>query len=275
MNQIYGNITIVLVVYIPDLNFFHKQINLFSNKFKVVIVDLSPQKFKIKEIIEDEKNILIIDGLNNGQGYGHNLALRNIHTKYALYVDIDAEIDFVKIKKLYSYAEKIKYFSILVANTNNKITNKRLAIIEHCDASVMLYNISNIKKYPMFDEKIFLYFEEKEYFSRLNKTNNKVYIAPKVIVNHHQGTSSNINLIKNLKNLQQWHYLWSMFYVNKKMFGFLVSLKKILPLVLVDFMKMIYYFLQFKILLASRRASRLSGAFLSILGFPSFKRPKF
>ena len=40
--------------------------------------------------------------------------------------------------------------------------------------------------------------QEKEYFSRLNKTNNKVYIAPKVIVKHHQGTSSNINLIKNL-----------------------------------------------------------------------------
>lgn len=275
MNQIYDNITIVLVVYIPDLNFFHKQINLFSNKFKIVIVDLSPQKFKIKEIIEDEKNTLIIDGLNNGQGYGHNLALRNIQTKYALYVDIDAEIDLVKIKKLYSYAEKIKDFSILVANTNNKITNKRLAIIEQCDASVMLYNINTIKKYPMFDEKIFLYFEEKEYFSRLNKTNNKVYIIPKVIVNHHQGSSSNINLIKNLKNLQQWHYLWSMFYVNKKMFGFLVSLKKILPLVLVDFMKMIYYFLQFKILPTSRRASRLSGAFLSILGFSSFKRPKF
>jgi GT2 family glycosyltransferase len=275
MNQIYGNITIVLVVYIPDLNFFHKQINLFSNKFKIVIVDLSPQKFNIKEMIEDKKNILIINGLNNGQGYGHNLALRNIHTKYALYVDIDAEIDLVKIKKLYSYAEKIKDFSILVANTNNKITNKRLAIIEDCDASVMLYNINTIKKYPMFDEKIFLYFEEKEYFSRLNKTNNKVYIAPKVIVYHHQGTSSDIKLIKNLKNLQQWHYLWSMFYVNKKMFGFLVSLKKILPLVLVDFVKMTYYFLQFKILLASRRASRLSGAFLSILGFPSFKRPKF
>jgi GT2 family glycosyltransferase len=275
MNQIYDNITIVLVVYIPDLNFFHKQINLFSNKFKIVIVDLSPQKFKIKEIIEDEKNTLIIDGPNNGQGYGHNLALRNIHTKYALYVDIDAEIDLIKIKKLYSYAEKIKDFSILVANTNNKITNKRLAIIEQCDASVMLYNINTIKKYPMFDEKIFLYFEEKEYFSRLNKTNNKVYIIPKVIVNHHQGSSSNINLIKNLKNLQQWHYLWSMFYVNKKMFGFLVSLKKILPLVLVDFMKMIYYFLQFKIVPTSRRASRLSGAFLSILGFSSFKRPKF
>ena len=125
----------------------------------------------------------------------------------------------------------------------------------------------------MFDEKIFFYFEEYDYFFRLNKTNFKVYLLPNLYASHNQGSSVDRSLVDDVSNVQQWHYLWSMYYVYKKNTGMLNALKIVIPLIVKDIIKLIYYLITFRFKLARKRMYRLSGAIHSILGSQSFKRP--
>jgi len=269
-----NEITIIFITFIPNINLLKKQINIFKEHFEILIVDMSPNEFRVTNYLQDLNKISIINKENKGQGFGHNTAIKEVKTKYGLYIDIDADIDIKKIKKLYRYANLLKKFSILIPNSNHKLKKNKIREITDCEASVMLFNIDVLKKEEMFDEKIFLYFEEGDLFKRLNKKFKMVYLIPKINVSHNQGTSSNPKVIKNLINLQQWHYLWSMFYVYKKNSNYFLSFINILPYITRDFIMLIIYILTLKFSHASKRYSRISGALSSMIGVPSFKRPK-
>ena len=126
----------------------------------------------------------------------------------------------------------------------------------------------------MFDEKIFFYFEELDYFSRLNLTQNKVYLIPNILFSHAQGSSVDKNIVKDVYNLQQWHKMWSMYYVNKKVYNSLYALKIVMPYVVKDLLKISMYLFILRFDLVLHRFSRLSGAISSIVGKSSYKRPK-
>ena len=214
--SIFEDTSIIFITYFPKIDLLKKNIEAFKD-FKIKIIDASPFEFNISDKINITNNIEIIKTENHGQGHGHNLGIKNVDTKFGVYIDIDAEISLDEIKKNYRYTTFIKNFSILVPESNGKNKGKKICEITDCEASILFFNISFLKNSKeKFDENIFLYFEELDFFSRLNKTKNKVLLLPKINVIHKQGTSSNSQIISNLKNLQQWHYLWSMYYVNKK-----------------------------------------------------------
>ena len=123
--------------------------------------------------------------------------------------------------------------------------------------------------------KKFFYFEELDYFSRLNKTPNKVLLIPNITFSHMQGGSVDKSIVKDVSNLQQWHYLWSMYYVNKKVFNSFYAFKIVIPLILKDISKIIIYVLMLKFDLATKRYFRLSGVVNSMCGIKSYKRPSF
>ena len=273
--QIYKDLSIILVTYIPNLKLLKEKIKIFEN-FKIIIVDASPKKFKIKDKINLNNNLNIIEIKNNGQGYANNIAIKSIKTKYAIYIDLDADFSLQKVSEIYKNANNLKNWSILIPNSNKKFVHlNRIMEIDNCEASVFFLNIEKVRKYPMFDENIFFYFEELDYFSRLNKTQDKVLLIPKISFTHIQGGSVDKKIVKDVSNLQQWHYLWSMYYVNKKVFNSFYALKVVAPLILKDIIKIILYLMILKFDLATKRYFRLSGVLNSIIGRKSFRRPSF
>ena len=271
--SIFEDTSIIFITYFPKIDLLKKNIKAFKD-FKIKIIDASPFEFNISDKINITNNIEIIKTENHGQGHAHNLGIKNVDTKFGVYIDIDAEISLNEIKKIYRYTKFIKNFSILVPDSNGKNKDKKISEIKDCEASILFFNISSLKNNKeKFDENIFLYFEELDFFSRLNKTKNKVLLLPKINVIHKQGTSSNSEIITNLKNLQQWHYLWSMYYVKKKIFNTFHAFKIVSPLIIKDIIKIIFYFTIFKFNLISNRFSRLSGVTNAMLGKKSFKRP--
>ena len=270
--SLHSDITILIVTFVPDLELLEKKVELYR-EFKLIIVDASPDEHKIINKIDLKKNIEIIKIDNNGQGFANNTGIKSAKTKYVLYIDLDANFDLKKISDIYKHAIEIKNWSILIPNSNNKILNKDIIPIDNCEASVFFVNREILIKNEMFDEKIFFYFEEYDYFSRLNKTNFKVYLLPSLYFSHNQGSSVDRTLVKDVSNIQQWHYLWSMYYVYKKNANMLKALKVVTPLIMKDMIKLIIYLITFRLKLANKRLYRLSGALNSIAGKKSFKRP--
>lgn len=268
-----SEITILLVTFVPNINLLKKKIELYKN-FKIVIVDTSPNNYKIEKSLKLQNNIHVINVNNNGQGFANNTGIKFAKSKYVLYVDLDANFDLDKIYEIYNYAKDIKQWSILIPNSNYKNTNSQIKEIDNCEASVFLINRDVVLKYEMFDENIFFYFEELDYFSRLNLTKYKVLLLPKLTFSHDQGGSVDKSIIKDVSNVQQWHYLWSMFYVYKKKKNYINALKIISPFLLKDILKLFFYILTFNFKFANKRIYRISGAISSIIGRPSYKRPK-
>jgi N-acetylglucosaminyl-diphospho-decaprenol L-rhamnosyltransferase len=272
--SIYKDVTILIVTFVPNLRLLKEKIALYK-KFKLIIVDTSPDYYKVINGIDLDNNVEVIKIDNNGQGFANNVGIKSAKTKYVLYVDLDADIDLKKIHVLYKIAIEKDSWSILIPNSNYKsIVNKNFIQIDNCEASIFFINRKIVIRDDMFDEQIFFYFEEYDYFSRLNQTNFKVYLLPNLHVSHNQGSSVDKTLVKNVSNIQQWHYLWSMYYVYKKKTGSLNALKIVTPYIIKDIIKLIFYMVTFKIALANKRFHRLSGAISSIIGKKSFKRPK-
>ena len=269
---LHSDITILIVTYVPNYELLKKKIELYK-EFKLMIIDASPDEHKIINKIDLNKNIEVIKVDNNGQGFANNTGIKSAKTKYILYVDLDANFEPDKILDIYKHAAKVQNWSILIPNSNNKILTKDIIQVDNCEASVFFVNREIVIKNEMFDEKIFFYFEEYDYFSRLNKTNFKVYLLPNLYASHNQGSSVDRSLVDDVSNVQQWHYLWSMYYVYKKNTGMLNALKIVIPLIVKDIIKLIYYLITFRFKLARKRMYRLSGAIHSILGSKSFKRP--
>ena len=268
-----SEITILLVTFVPDLNLLKKKIGLYKN-FRIIIVDTSPENYKIEKYLKSQKNVLVVKVKNNGQGFANNTGIKYSKSKFILYVDLDANFELDKIYEIYKYAQDIEKWSILIPNSNNKFKTNQIQQIDNCEASVFLINRDVVLKGKMFDENIFFYFEELDYFSRLNLTKYKVLLLPKLTFSHTQGGSVNSSIIKDVSNIQQWHYLWSMFYVYKKKTNYINALKIIFPFIIKDILKLFYYLLTLNFKLANKRLYRISGAVNSIIGRSSYKRPK-
>ena len=269
---IFDEITIIFVTYLPDLNRLISKLDYYKD-FNIIIVDASPKTNKVSKNIQIDKKIKIVSIENNGQGYANNIGIKSTNTKYGLYVDLDTNFEITKINKLYRYATKLKNWSILIPNSNNKYQEKKIKLIDNCEASIFFIIIINVIKYEMFDEKIFFYFEELDYFSRLNKTQDKVYLIPSINFLHYREGSIDKKIVKDIYNLKQWHYLWSMYYVYKKTYNTFYALKIVSPYLLKDLLKIMIYILTLRFSLIKKRIYRLSGLLNSIFGRASFKRP--
>ena len=85
-----------------------------------------------------------------GNGAGINLALKRCKTKFAIYTDIDVKFNKNTLVKLISYAKKIDNFSVIVPNHGNLNSKKQYIKKFSGEASMMLFNIVNMKKLNFF-----------------------------------------------------------------------------------------------------------------------------
>ena len=273
--------TIILISF-----YSHNHIRYLLNKiykdYKIIIIENSLSKKFKKEIENDYKNTkVIIPKKNLGNGGGINLAIKNIKTKYALYLDIDVTISRNTINKLYNACIKNKNWAVISPNQKNKKykidfyikknLSEEISEMNFVEGCALFLHLPIIRKLGMYDGNFFLYYEENDLFYRCLKNKKKILLLNKVYIQHKNNSGSDKKFNKDIKYIRDWHLMWSKFYYYKKNFSYFKGLVETYRSFISSFLKTIYYFFinnkKYK-----KYCNRFSGLFNSYIGKKSWKR---
>ena len=279
----YKELSIFLVAYKSNFE-IEKIISQINPLVNIIIVENSKLQETKNYFEKKYKNIqVILAEENKGQTGGINIGLKNIKTKYSLYLDMDVDFDVKLIDEFYLCAEKIKDFVILAPehhksrypknfthNEKNDYPNlKRMKIVH---GHFLFFKMSSVKDIGFYDENIFFYYDETDYCLRAIKKNHKIYILKGAKVNHKDGKSYDHDIQESIEPLKHWHFMWGKFYFNKKHFGFMRAFLVVIPDIFECSFKIpILFFINRK--KYEIYCSRLLGLYSSIKGEKSWKRP--
>jgi N-acetylglucosaminyl-diphospho-decaprenol L-rhamnosyltransferase len=107
----------------------------------------------------------------------------------------------------------------------------------------MIINKEKFVSKEIFDENIFLYFENTDLCLRVKKNNEKIYIIENLKFTHFGIKSSHPSFQKEVLKSRSWHFCWSKFYFYKKHFSYFFAFRKTLP----NFIRAIKYCVYYKI----------------------------
>ena len=140
---------------------------------------------------------------------------------------------------------------------------------------LMIINLEKFEDKKVFDENIFIYFEDFDLCMNIIKKGKKVFSSKILYIKHIGNSSSNAidDKLKDTANkFRNWHWRWSQFYFYKKNYSYSYAYRKC-------FSKLIRYLvmmLAFKILLDKKKFDlnkySFLGLFNSFIGKKSFYR---
>ena len=107
----------------------------------------------------------------------------------------------------------------------------------------MFLNMKKLKSFKFFDENFFLYLEEIDLCKRIKEFNQKIFICEDIMVFHYGGKAVDEKYFYEIELTRNWHWMWSLFYYNKKHQGYIYALVLILPKMISALLKFIFYFL--------------------------------
>ena len=278
-----NDITIIFVSFHSE-DIIEKSIATINHDIPIIVIENS-RNFSFKEKLEEKySNIkVIIPEQNLGNGAGINYGIKNIKTKYAFYLDVDTELYPDTIINLLEAARKIKNFSILAPNINNFVykkecylesnKNEKYTLMRFVTGCALFFEKRLFNEIGYFDENIFLYFEENDFYERCLKKKKPIYLIENSKINH-KGNSSVKNIFKEEVEINRnWHLMWSTFYFYNKHFGKITAYKKVLP----KFFSAFFNILFFTIINNKKKrkiySARFSGILNSIIGKKSWFRP--
>jgi len=248
--RIHNNLHILSISYKSD-HLIHNFIKQFNKKFKITLVENSNNFLLKKQLEKKYKNLdVIISGKNLGFGKAFNYGIKSINSKYkyVLHVNPDAKINEKNINMLFKFLDENKSAAIvspreiLKRKSKNKVSKKiNFTEVESIRGFVMMLNIKNCKKTNFFDENFFLYMEEADFCKRLNFLNKKIYLLESAEAEHLGGKSHNSNFNFKMELQRNWHFMWSLYYFNKKHYGLYFALKVTIKKFISSFFKKYFY----------------------------------
>ena len=137
----------------------------------------------------------------------------------------------------------------------------------------MFLNLEQFKEIGFFDSNFFIYLEEIDLCKRLKDKKKKIYVAPNILINHQGGSSHDEKYNFEMELSRNWHWMWSIFYFNKKHKGFLYAFFQVISKLMSAFTKYIFYSMKNNNTKKLIYKYRMSGLFNSIIGKTSWYRP--
>ena len=269
-------VTIVLVNYKCDKVKLQSCLNSIKIYTDVLLIDHS-HDFTFDEIVIPKNlNINIIKNINLGNGAGINCGIKNSKTRYVLYLDIDTVLPSNFFNILDDTVKKIKNFSVISPRVNNIYNEFTLNNTGNLILIQFLYNklFNNIvlekTNYPnikqqffvsgaimlidkmntfnkgiKFDENIFMFFEENDFFHQCFKKKQKIYLIDDLIA-HHEGGSIKDESLK-YECFKKWHWEWSKYYFLSKHYNkFIILLIAFKSIFKFSLKSLVFYFLNKK-----------------------------
>ena len=256
-----------------------------SKKINIIVIENSKDERLKKQIEKDYKNTKIYLQKNIGYGRAINFGANYVKTKYFFVMNPDTIIYKNTLRNLINVAEKIKVFGSICPDHIENKNKKKVKIVEKnkslfgLTGGAMLFKTKIFKKLNGFDDNIFRYYEDNDYFRKCILNGYDLYIANKCF-HYHKKRNSSSAIYKNIeeknyfKLISGWHGQWSKFYYHKKYDGYFPTLIKNVPKIILMLLQLnINLFFNFS--KAKYIYFKIEGLISSIIGLPSFKRSKF
>jgi N-acetylglucosaminyl-diphospho-decaprenol L-rhamnosyltransferase len=277
-------ITVVIPSYKSD-KLVISHLKKISKKINIIVIENSKDIKLKKQIEKKHKNTKIYLQKNIGYGRAINFGANYVKTKYFFVMNPDTIIYKNTLNKLINIAEKINIFGLICPDHIENKNKKKTKIVEKkksllgLTGGAMLFKTKIFEKLNGFDDNIFLYYEDNDYFRKCLLNGYDLYIAKKSF-HYHKKRNSSSAIYKNIeeknyfKLISGWHGEWSKFYYNKKYNGYFQTLLKSIPKIILMILQLIIN-LFFNFSKAKYIYFKIEGLFSSIIGLPSFKRSKF
>jgi GT2 family glycosyltransferase len=269
-------------------------LNSIDQKVKIKIIENSENFENEKEFINKYANLSIeCTGKNLGFGGGHNFGFLQTDTKFALMLSPDTicEKNFFENIKLYIKSD-LEFSLIGISFYKNepyqtygyfnkprkKETNTdSLVDVDWIAGCAMLINLDKYENKKIFDENIFIYFEDFDVCSQTIKNGGKVF-SSKLLLIEHLGNKGSIAADPNFKDIAQkfkdWHWTWSQFYFYKKNYSYLYALRKCFFKLVKSFLRMFFYKLLKNSIAYNNSKYRFLVLLNSMIGKKSYYRIK-
>ena len=254
--------TSFVIISFKSFHLIEKIIENIPEENEIIIIENSLDnnlKDKIEKMYSNVK--VIIPKKNLGYGGGLNLGVLNSKNKKVMCMVADISLKKECIIEILNILNTFNDFSILtptyfdesvhknyVMNKNDKIKsikilNNTLKEVEDIDGAIMIINKEKFISQEIFDENIFLYFENTDLCLRVKKNKEKIYIIENLKFTHHGIKSSHPSFQNEVLKSRSWHYCWSKFYFYKKHFSYFFAFRKTFP----NFIRAIKYCVYYKI----------------------------
>jgi GT2 family glycosyltransferase len=283
-----NNFTIVIVTFKSE-RVIETCLNSIDQKYAVIIVENSGDKNFKKNIESKFPNVeCYLTGSNIGMGSANNIGIKLAKTNYVLILNPDVKLTQDTIINLTSEIELINNFAIAAPmeitdlkkknygfiNNNHSKINDRPFKVDYVDGFAMLINKSRYKKNIFFDENIFMYLENNDLCKRTIENNENIYVIPKSQIVHFGAKAVSDEFFSEVEFSRNWHWMWSIFYFNKKHYGYFFALKKTYKKLITSMIRYLFYTLTFNSIKKKIYLMRFSGLYNSIIGKKSWYRPK-
>ena len=214
-------ITFVIVTFYSE-NVIYDCLDLLPKDSKKVIIENS-KNLKLKISLEKKYSNLKCYLMDENLGYGkaNNVGINFSQTEFVFILNPDVRFkssDINKFLKILSGENFVIAAPIENEELNTLSNQKKFEEVDYVKGFAMLLN----KKYlnnEYFDENFFLYLEEIDLCKRLKLLNKKIYISKNIFVKHLAGKSHDPTYSEKMEIQRNWHYMWSLFYFNKKHYG--------------------------------------------------------
>ena len=274
------DITIIITTYRSDEK-INNCLNSINTGIKIIIVENSNNK-KFKSDIEKKfQNVeCILANGNLGYGKANNIGLKKVTTKYSLILNPDTILQKETINNFFAFLKRDINFAILgpsqdensLEQEGHDYKNSNLIEASSIKGFAMFLNMSKFNNIGFFYENFFLYLEEIDLCKRTKKIKVNIYIDENIKIFHHGGKSVNQNLSREVELVRNWHWMWSLFYYNRKHFTYFRALIVVLPIFISSLTKSFFYTFISNNKKSQIYSRRLSGLFNSIIGKPSWYR---
>ena len=292
-----NDLTIVIVTYRTDEKILTDCLNSIDPQINILIVENSKNN-KFKEKLENKYPNLnvVLSGRNLGYGAGNNFGLTRVKTKFALILNPDVTLEQNFIKELDKYLDQQINFHIMGANYQNdtqwkssgffsefdkkiklkheeKSNHDSLEVVDWIVGYTMLINLEKFESRKLFDENIFLYFEDFDLCRRIKSIGGKIY-SSKDLLTKHLGKKGSTDQDYNLEFeiLRNWHWMWSTFYYHKKYYGHLYAVYKNYGKLFRSIFNLFLYTILFNTKNRKIYSARASGLLNAMLGKKSWYR---
>ena len=276
---LYEKVTVVIVTFKSE-HIIEKCLDNIGQNYNIILVENSNNIEFTNYLKKKYKNLETINiGYDSGFGFAFNRGVENVQTEYIVSINPDSFPKKDCFAKLIQTADENKDVACVVPATyldngvefwsygyfDNKkkvVRNeKNELIVDWVNGNVVLLKKDIFNKIGMFDENIFIEYDEIEFQTRIFKETEK-----KIIINfnakslHLEGKSANKKYAFEMKCEKIWHNAWSKYYYLKKHYGIIYALKKNLSLFFINFIKMIIFYI-----INNKIKSKLYS--LAVLGF--------
>ena len=239
------NLTVVMVNFKSDKNKLNSCLKSINIDTKVLIVDHSNDLELNNIIIPENIDLEIINNKNLGNGAGINCGIKNSKTNYVLYLDIDTILPSNFFTRLENVINKIDSFAVLAPKIDNFYIEKKIKKFGNLSFlkyyyNKYLYNIKKEKNFDQnidqvffvsgsimlinkeitlknnikFDENIFLFYEEDDFFHQCFKSGLKIFLINDLNASHLDGSVADNSL--DYECFKKWHWEWSKYYFLNK-----------------------------------------------------------